>query len=135
VLFRSGADNGNDTFTQEYTYSSGGELGIDVSWNHDGTILIAGRSGIAQPISVSGSTYTVLSALPSYTLGGFDRQSMDWSNDGKIFTIKSIVSPYLTAYSVSGTTFTKITTPWNTAPTVGAYGFAKFSRGSQAKGH
>jgi hypothetical protein len=129
------ADNGNDTFTQEYTYSLSSQLGIDVSWNHDGSILIAGRAGVAQPISVSGSTYTLLSALPSYNVGVFDRQAIDWSSDGKIMTVKGNTSPFLVAYSVSGTTFTRITTPWDVAPTVGNYGFAKFSRGSHSKGH
>jgi WD40 repeat protein len=96
-----------------------------VAWNRAGTILAVSvfSSPFLELYSVSGTTFTKISSpasLPSNVLS-YGAQEMQFSPDGSLFCYtEGASSPFVHLYSVSGTTFTKLSNP-ATLPTGSAF--------------
>ena len=123
-----------DVFTK-FTYSSLYATHYDAAFSPDGTklvLLINGGSTLSMRIiGVAGATFTTLvSEQAISTEGGTYRAKCAFSPSGALFAVAHTASPYVSLYSVSGSTFTKLPNP-ATLPSGAAKGVAFSSDGTK----
>lgn len=119
----------------KFSYSSVSGTHYDAKFSPDGTKLVllfnSENTLYIRVIGVSGATFT---NLVDYQLvsseGGNYRARCAFSPDGSLFAVAHNASPYVSLYSVSGSTFTKLSNP-STLPSGSAKGISFSPDGSK----